>query len=88
MQQFKKSMLKKCVTGIVGLIWVSGLLAAGSDSIYMPWVNGIGLILFFSASIMLGKLLQSFDSNEDVVISSRLKHGIKLKIFALEEHVY
>ena len=88
MQQFKKLMLKKCVTGIVGLIWVSGLLIAGSDSNYMPWVNGIGLILFFSASIILGKLFQSFDSNESIVISSRLKHRIKLKFFDLEEHVY
>jgi hypothetical protein len=88
MQQFKKLMLKKCITGIVGLIWVSGLLIAGSDSIYMPWVNGIGLILFFSASIILGKLLQPFDSNESIIISSRLKHRIKLKIFDREEHVY
>ena len=88
MQQIQTSMFKKCFTGIVGIIWVSGLLVAGSDSIYMPWVNGIGLILFFSASIILGKLFQSIDSNESIIISSRLEHRIKLKVFNLEEHVY
>ncbi len=63
---------KKCLTGIVGILWVAGLLIAGSDSPYMPWINGIGLILFFCASIMLGKLFQSIESKDENILPIKL----------------
>ncbi len=63
---------KKCLTGAAGILWVAGLLIAGSDSPYMPWVNGIGLILFFCASIMLGKVFQSIESGDDNTIPIKL----------------
>ena len=71
---------RKCYTSIVGTTWVAGLLIAGSESPYMPWINGIGLILFFCASIMLGKLFQTFDSKDDVMISSKFNKTIKSNI--------
>lgn len=40
---------------IVGIMWAMGLLAAGSDSDYMPWANMIGVAVFAAASwIMSG----------------------------------
>jgi hypothetical protein len=66
-------------TGVVGIIWVAGLLIAGSDSPYMPWVNTIGLILFFIASLMLGKLIQPFKQNHDFPISNSFHRKIVLK---------
>jgi hypothetical protein len=74
----QKSKLKKCFTGVVGLIWVTGLLVAGSDSPYMPWINGIGVILFFSASILLGKLFQSFELTMDSEVSSTGCYGMQI----------
>lgn len=44
-----------------GCIWVAGLLIAGSDSAYMPWLNGIGAFVFSGASLALGKLLPRLD---------------------------
>lgn len=41
--------------GAVGFFWIAGLLVAGSDSQYMPWVNGAGLILFTGASLIMGR---------------------------------
>lgn len=41
--------------GIKGFFWMAGLLIAGSDSDFMPWVNGIGLLLFVAASILLAR---------------------------------
>ncbi len=59
MQRNKKTIYGKCMIGIIGTAWVAGLLIAGSDSPYMPWLNGIGLIIFFGASVMLGKQVNS-----------------------------
>ncbi len=70
---------KKYWTGIIGIIWVAGLLIAGSDSPYMPWVNTIGLILFFIASLMLGKLIQPFNQNHDFQVSNSFHRKIVSK---------
>ncbi|MCD4676866.1 MAG: hypothetical protein KAJ25_03230 [Desulfobacula sp.] len=68
MQQKQKTIFEKCFIGLMGTAWTTGLLIAGSDSPYMPWLNGIGLLLFFSASILLGKLFKPSNSNADIVI--------------------
>jgi len=70
---------KKYWTGIIGIIWVAGLLIAGSDSPYMPWMNIIGLILFFIASLMLGKLIQPIKQNHDFPISNSFHRKIVSK---------
>ncbi|MBU8849016.1 MAG: hypothetical protein KOO65_05560 [Desulfobacterales bacterium] len=63
MQQIKKTIYEKCFIWATGTAWITGLLIAGSDSPYMPWLNGIGLLLFFGAGILLGKLLKLSHSN-------------------------
>ncbi len=63
---------KRCLKGVGGILWVAGLLIAGSDSPYMPWINGTGLILFFCASILFGKVLQSIESENDNIIPRKL----------------
>jgi hypothetical protein len=70
----KKCNLKynKCLTGLAGILWITGLLIAGSDSPYMPWVNGLGLILFFCASIVIGKLFQPVDIDVDQCNDNKL----------------
>jgi len=66
MQQYQgkiagRSMYDRCVIGIAALIWVLGLLTAGSDSIYMPWLNVAGAILFLAASLWLGRILPKLE---------------------------
>ncbi len=68
MQHNKKTLGEKCYIAITGTVWVAGLLIAGSDNIYMPWINGMGLVLFLVSSILLGKLLRPSDSGSSVVI--------------------
>lgn len=53
-----------------GCIWVAGLLIAGSDSPYMPWLNGAGAIVFSGASLALGKLLPRLDPDASVSFSN------------------
>jgi hypothetical protein len=74
-----KTKYEKYLTGAVGMIWVAGLLIAGSDSEYMPWVNTIGLILFFIASLILGKRFQSSELNTDFMSPRKLNRKIGLK---------
>ncbi|WP_299979289.1 hypothetical protein [Desulfobacula sp.] len=68
MQRIQKTIYEKCFIWVTGTAWIAGLLIAGSDSPYMPWLNGIGLLLFFGAGIILGKLLKSSHSNAGIVI--------------------
>lgn len=55
MQQVKRQ--EHIFNGIIGIGWVVGLLIAGSDSDYMPLINGAGLLLFLGTSLLLGKRL-------------------------------
>ncbi|MCD4722589.1 MAG: hypothetical protein K8S13_22435 [Desulfobacula sp.] len=80
MQLSKKTIYEKSFIGLTGTAWIAGLLIAGSDSQYMPWLNGIGLLLFFGASILLGKLLNPLHSNPGIkcadsisIVSARSK---------------
>lgn len=68
MQRNQKTIVEKCFIGVTGTAWVAGLLIAGSDSPYMPWLNGIGLIVFFCASILLGKFFNSSHSKDRISI--------------------
>ncbi len=56
--------------GLAALIWVFGLLAAGSDSIYMPWLNVAGAIVFLLASLWLGRTLPMLEASTKVVSST------------------
>lgn len=74
MQLTKKNIYNRCVMGLAALIWVFGLLAAGSDSIYMPWLNVAGAIIFLLASLWLGRTLpmleaSNFEASNRVVSS-------------------
>ena len=68
MQLTKKNIYTRCAMGIAALIWVFGLLAAGSDSIYMPWLNVAGAIVFLLASLWLGRALPRLEAG--TVVSS------------------
>ena len=45
-----------------GMAWIAGLLIAGSESPYMPWVNLLGALVFLVASLILGKTLPMLES--------------------------
>lgn len=63
MQLTKKNIYNRCAMGLTALIWVFGLLAAGSDSIYMPWLNVVGAIIFLLASLWLGRTLPGLEAS-------------------------
>lgn len=45
-----------------GFGWVAGLILAGSDSDFMPWLNGAGLLIFWISSMMMSKPLMCLNS--------------------------
>ena len=59
MQLARKNIYNRCVIGIAALIWVLGLLAAGSDSVYMPCLKIAGAIVFYWQVSGLGDRFQS-----------------------------
>lgn len=56
----------KIIAALSGLIWVGGLLMAGSDGPYMPWLNIFGALMFFCASLVLGRVLPQVDNKNRV----------------------
>jgi hypothetical protein len=72
MQLTKRKLYDRIVMGIAALIWVFGLLAAGSDSIYMPWLNAVGAIIFLGTSLWLGRVLPRLEKQSLIVSTPRL----------------
>ncbi len=66
MQQYEKKMVTKCRLAVTAMFWTAGLLMAGSDSLYMPWVNGLGLIVFSVTSFCLGNLLHRLPEKSQI----------------------
>ncbi len=56
MQRQKKETGKIFILAILGICWVTGILMAGSESLYMPWLNLSGLLLNGLASFLLCKI--------------------------------
>lgn len=59
MQRKKKTVQKQLVLMMAGLLWVTGLLLAGSDNPYMPWSNLGGLALFYGASVVMARQIET-----------------------------
>lgn len=59
--QLKRESMDRVLRGVAGFFWVSGLLAAGSDGPFMPWVNLGGVLLFIVTSIWFGKMLNQLE---------------------------
>lgn len=68
MQHHRKALGEKCYIAVAGTIWVAGLLIAGSENDFMPWVNGAGLILFLISSILLGKFFRQLEPCGNLVV--------------------
>lgn len=58
MQQKKKETGKMFILTLLGVCWIAGILMAGSESSYMPWVNLSGLLINGAASFLLCKIPQ------------------------------
>lgn len=56
---------------MTALIWIAGLLIAGSESPYMPWMNLVGVVVFLGASYWLGRVLPKLEIQKDVVPSPK-----------------
>jgi sulfopyruvate decarboxylase TPP-binding subunit len=56
MQQRKKRTGNIFIITILGICWVAGILIAGSESAYMPWMNLLGLSINGAASYLLCKI--------------------------------
>ncbi|MCA1793213.1 MAG: hypothetical protein LC660_04950, partial [Desulfobacteraceae bacterium] len=43
-------------------VWVAGLLLAGSDGPFMPWLNGLGALVFAGAGLVLARMSSRMDA--------------------------
>lgn len=71
----KKIRMKQFVNIMISFGWVAGLMVAGSDSPYMPWINILGLVIFCVASVFITKRFISSGRQSGTVIY----HGFRKK---------
>lgn len=63
MQQERQALKNRVVVGLMAMVWVTGLILAGSDGPLMPYLNIWGGFQFFAASCLLGRFLPRLDSH-------------------------
>jgi hypothetical protein len=55
------------------MIWIIGLLLAGSEGALMPYLNIAGAVVFFGASVWLGKILPGLEPDAEACDASKKK---------------
>lgn len=59
--------IKKWIeVGFPTLTWVCGLVLAGSDGPWMPYMNGVGGLIFFGATLWLRRVLPGLEESKMV----------------------
>ncbi|MFN2356966.1 MAG: hypothetical protein ABR534_04420 [Desulfotignum sp.] len=57
----KQSLIEIQLVPVV-CVWVAGLLLAGSDGPFMPWLNGLGALVFAGAGLVLARMSSRMDA--------------------------
>jgi hypothetical protein len=67
--KIKTTTAGKIKTAAAGCLWMAGLLIAGSDSPYMPWLNGLGILMFSGISLVSGQWLSRLDRPDSGMVN-------------------
>jgi len=64
------------------MIWITGLLLAGSEGALMPYLNIAGAVVFLGASVWLGKILPCLEPDAQVCETSeeRTLHPVPTQV--------
>ncbi len=68
----KETLKTKVLVIITALAWAGGLLLAGSDGPFMPYLNTVGVVIFLCASLVLGRILPKLEANESMAFGRPL----------------
>ncbi len=73
--QATKKSIKGKKTNIIFpvMIWVTGLVLAGSEGVLMPYLNIAGAAIFLGASVWLGRILPCLEPDAEVRDKSKKK---------------
>jgi|GEM_PF-2478678 len=55
------------------MIWITGLVLAGSEGPLMPYLNVAGAVVFFGASVWLGRILSCLEPDAEIRETSKKK---------------
>ncbi len=68
----KETLKTKVLVIITALAWAGGLLLAGSDGPFMPYLNAVGVVVFLCASLVLGRMLPRLEAKESMQVGRPL----------------
>lgn len=69
----KKIKEKHVILPLPVIIWMTGLILAGSEGALMPYLNIAGAVIFFGASVWLGRILPCLEPDAEVRETSKKK---------------
>ncbi|WP_321417222.1 hypothetical protein [uncultured Desulfobacter sp.] len=82
-QTTKKSIKgKKTYVIFPVMIWVTGLVLAGSEGAMMPYLNIAGAVIFLGASVWLGRILPCLEPDAEVrdISKKKVRHPVPAKV--------
>lgn len=73
---------KRCSVVLPVMIWIIGLILAGSEGALMPYLNIGGAVIFFGASVWLGKILPRLEPDAKVKETSKktVQHSVPKQV--------
>lgn len=77
---------KKICLALPVMVWIVGLVLAGSEGELMPYLNVAGAVVFFGASVWLGRILPCLES--DAKIKKSLRKKIRYSVSSLTKVDY
>ena len=74
----KRPVKKKVYVILPVIIWITGLILAGSEGRLMPYLNIAGAVVFFGASVWLGRILPCLEPDAEVhdTLKKTVSHSV------------
>ncbi len=78
----KRPVEKRICVILPVIIWIAGLLLAGSEGPLMPYLNVAGAVVFFGASVWLGRILPCLEPDAEVrkISKEKVRHPVPSQV--------
>lgn len=68
----REALKTKTLITLTAIAWAAGLVLAGSEGPWMPYLNGLGALVFLVASLALGRLLPRLENRAAMAMARPL----------------
>lgn len=84
----KRPVEKKICVILAVILWITGLILAGSDGVLMPYLNVAGAVVFFGDSVWLGSILPCLEQDTQVKTNPKKKVLQSVSPHPMSDHCF